>query len=139
MSTSLDKGTQSHGEPLAPGQPHTSLSFVSITSETTLKFMRDGPGWVTSSTLIRRCTRHARRRISRDSKTVPSQAAGRTAYLMKEWAECIVVRLPSWGKAQLHPLALTQDVLPTVVLSVPSQHLSVMNWPPLPLDQMGNF
>lgn len=36
----------------------------------------------------------------------------------------------SWSWAQF---------LLIVVLSVPSQHLSVMNLPPLPLDLMGNF
>lgn len=96
VSTSLDKGAHSQGEPLAPRQPHTSPSFVSVTSETMLRLTRDGLGWVTSSTLVRRRTRHSQSRISRDSKTVPSQAAGRRAYLVKEWAECIVVRLPSW-------------------------------------------
>lgn len=79
----------------------------------------------------------SRSRVSRDSKMVPPQAAGRRTYLTEERAESAIVGLPSRWKEQLSPGALTPGALP--LGPVPSQHLSVMNVPPLPLDLVENF
>lgn len=140
MSTSLDKGMHGCGDPLAPCQPHTFLSFISVTSQTMLEKYNRWLGWVTSlqhreenAQGHRKLGRHSRNRMSRDSKTMPSWGLAIGSAWSRNGQKVVPFGTPA-GERNSHPLASTWGTtwrplvlgyhLQTAVLSAPPLHHS---------------